>query len=154
MKFKVVIPARYASSRLPGKPLVDIGGKPMVVRVAECALASGAEEVVVATDHIEVAEAVQHYGHAAVMTRTDHASGTDRIAEVVRRMGWPEHAIVVNVQGDEPLIPPRLIAEVAANLQHHADASMSTGVAQVALSSALGVRWSPAQLRAASALRD
>ena len=125
-RFKVVIPARYASSRLPGKPLVDIGGKPMVVRVVERALASGAEEVVVATDHAEVAQAVSDCGYRAVMTRSDHASGTDRIAEVVRRLEWAEQAIVVNVQGDEPLIPPKLIAEVAANLQHHAEASMST----------------------------
>ena len=122
----MVIPARYASSRLPGKPLVDICGKPMVVRVVERALASGAEEVVVATDHAEVAQAVSDCGYRAVMTRSDHASGTDRIAEVVRRMEWAEQAIVVNVQGDEPLIPPKLIAEVAANLQHHAEASMST----------------------------
>jgi 3-deoxy-manno-octulosonate cytidylyltransferase (CMP-KDO synthetase) len=126
MKFKVVIPARFASSRLPGKPLVDIDGKPMVAHVVERALASGAEEVVVATDHAEVMRAMTAFGYHAVMTRSDHASGTDRIAEVVERMGWPEHAIVVNVQGDEPLIPPRLIAEVATNLQQHAEASMST----------------------------
>jgi 3-deoxy-manno-octulosonate cytidylyltransferase (CMP-KDO synthetase) len=126
MKFKVVIPARFASSRLPGKPLVDIDGKPMVAHVVERALASGAEEVVVATDHAEVMQAMTAFGYHAVMTRSDHASGTDRIAEVVARMGWPEHAIVVNVQGDEPLIPPRLIAEVATNLQQHAEASMST----------------------------
>jgi 3-deoxy-manno-octulosonate cytidylyltransferase (CMP-KDO synthetase) len=126
VKFKVVVPARYASSRLPGKPLVDIGGKPMVVRVVERALASGADEVVVATDHDEVAHAVAVHGYRALMTRPDHASGTDRIAEVVRHMKWSQDTIVVNVQGDEPLIPPRLIAEVATNLQQHGEASMAT----------------------------
>lgn len=125
-KFKVVIPARYSSTRLPGKPLVDIVGKPMVVRVVEQALASGADEVVVATDHSEVADVVQHHGYRVVMTRQDHTSGTDRIAEVVEQLAWPDHAIIVNVQGDEPLIPPDLIEEVALNLMQHAEASVST----------------------------
>jgi 3-deoxy-manno-octulosonate cytidylyltransferase (CMP-KDO synthetase) len=125
-KFKVVVPARYASSRLPGKPLVDIGGKSMVVRVVEQAMASGAEEVVVATDHVEVAQAVQASGYRVAMTRQDHASGTDRITEVVQQMGWDDDAIIVNVQGDEPLIPPKLIAEVALNLMQHDKASIAT----------------------------
>ena len=124
--FKVVIPARHASTRLPGKPLLDIAGKPMVVRVAELALASGAEEVCVATDHAEIAAAVAQHGYDVMMTRLDHASGTDRIAEVAQKKGWAEDAIVVNVQGDEPLISPALIHEVAQNLADHAAAAIAT----------------------------
>ena len=116
MRFKVVIPARYASTRLPGKPLLDLGGKPMVVRVAERALLSGPEEVVVATDHREVCEVVRQHGLNALLTRPDHASGTDRLAEVVESSGWADDTIVVNVQGDEPLIDPALIARTAARL--------------------------------------
>lgn len=126
MTFKVVIPARYASVRLPGKPLLDIGGKPMVVRVVEQALQSGAEEVVVATDHEKIAAAVRASGYQAVMTREDHASGTDRISEVVALQGWGDESIVVNVQGDEPLISPELIKEVALDLAQHQDAAMAT----------------------------
>ncbi|WP_137719948.1 3-deoxy-manno-octulosonate cytidylyltransferase [Methylobacillus flagellatus] len=126
MTFHVVIPARYASSRLPAKPLLDIGGQPMVVRVVEQALLSGAASVVVATDHARIAEVVRDHGYAAVMTREDHASGTDRIAEVVAACGWGDDAIVVNVQGDEPLIAPTLIADVAANLAAQADAAIAT----------------------------
>ncbi len=116
MRFKVVIPARYASTRLPGKPLLDLGGKPMVVRVAERALLSGADEVLVATDHRDVLAAAERHGLRALLTRADHASGTDRLAEVVERAGWNDEAIVVNVQGDEPLIDPALIARTAARL--------------------------------------
>ena len=126
MSFKVVIPARYASSRLPGKPLLDIAGKTMVVRVVEQALLSGADTVVVATDHAAIMDAVKQYGHQAVMTRQDHASGTDRIAEVAQQLAWPENTIVVNVQGDEPLIAPQLIQEVARNLAQHDQASIAT----------------------------
>lgn len=126
MTFKVVIPARYASVRLPGKPLLDIGGKPMVVRVVEQAIQSGAEEVVVATDHEKIAAAVKKSGHRAVMTREDHASGTDRLAEVVQLMGWCDQTIVVNVQGDEPLISPNLIREVANDLAQHQQAAIAT----------------------------
>jgi len=126
MKFVVVIPARYASSRFPGKPLADIGGKSMVVRVAERARKSGAAEVLVATDHAEIAAAVEAAGHDAVMTRRDHASGTDRIAEVVRRRAFAPGTIVVNVQGDEPLIEPALIRRVAQNLADHRDAQIAT----------------------------
>src|SRR5512146_473327 len=100
--FYVVIPARYASTRLPGKPLLDIAGKPMVVWVAERAQKSGAQQVIVATDDARILEAVQQYGHQALMTKTDHASGTDRIAEVAQHEGWADDAIIVNVQGDEP----------------------------------------------------
>ena len=124
--FKVVIPARYNSTRLPGKPLLDIAGKPMVVRVAEQALASGAEEVCVATDHATIAETVARHGFDVVMTRADHVSGTDRIAEVAALRGWQKQEIIVNVQGDEPLMPPPLIREVAQNLAAHAEAAIAT----------------------------
>lgn len=116
MDFKVVIPARYASTRLPAKPLLDLGGKPMVVRVAERALLAGAAEVCIATDHREVFAAAERHGVAALMTRGDHATGTDRIAEVVALKGWSDDTIVVNVQGDEPLIDPALIALTARRL--------------------------------------
>lgn len=126
MSFVVVIPARYASSRFPGKPLAVIAGKPMVVHVAERAQASGAREVVVATDHEDIAAAVAAHGHAVVMTRSDHATGTDRIAEVVKRLRYAATDIVVNVQGDEPLIDPALIRVVAADLRRHRDAAIAT----------------------------
>lgn len=126
MKFKVVIPARYASSRLPAKPLLDIAGKPMVVRVAEQATRSGAEQVIVATDHQEIFDVVVRCGFQAVMTREDHLSGTDRIAEVAAHFNWSDDEIVVNVQGDEPLIEPALIREVAKNLNAHLEASIAT----------------------------
>ncbi len=126
MSFKVVIPARYASSRLPGKPLLDIAGKPMVVRVAEQAEKSGASEVVIATDFEKIIEAAKAHNFKAVMTRLDHASGTDRIAEVAEKLGWSDDEIVVNVQGDEPLIEPQLIREVATHLAQSKDAVMVT----------------------------
>lgn len=124
--FYVVIPARFASTRLPGKPLLDIVGKPMVVHVAERAQQSGAVKVIIATDDHRIATVVQQYGHQALLTREDHVSGTDRIAEVARKEGWPDDAIVVNVQGDEPLINPDLIVEVATALANHGEAVMST----------------------------
>jgi len=114
--FKVVIPARYASTRLPAKPLLDLGGKPMVVRVAEQARRSGADEVWVATDHLAVRAAAEAHEVAALMTRGDHATGTDRIAEVVEQRGWCGDTIVVNVQGDEPLIEPEIILRTARQL--------------------------------------
>jgi len=126
MNFKVVIPARYASTRLPGKPLADIAGKPMVVRVAEQAAQSGAAEVWVATDHAGVADAVRAYGFNVCMTSPDHASGTDRLAEVALQQGWSDEDIIVNVQGDEPLIAPELIGVVARHLHDHPAASIST----------------------------
>ncbi len=124
--FFAIIPARYASTRLPGKPLADIHGKPMVVRVAERAVASGAAGVWVATDHEGVATAVEAWGFPAVMTSPDCASGSDRLAEVASKLGWPDDAVVVNVQGDEPLIDPALIHAVAMALFAHPDAAMST----------------------------
>lgn len=126
MTFRIVIPARYASSRLPGKPLADIAGKPMVVRVAERATQSGAAEIHIATDHEDVRAAVERHGFRAVMTRADHASGTDRIAEVADRLRWSDDTIVINVQGDEPLIDPALIDQVAAELAHDAEAAVAT----------------------------
>src|SRR5689334_21704816 len=109
--FVVVIPARFASTRLPGKALLDIAGKPMVVHVADRARASGAAEVYVATDDPRIVDAVQEHGHHAVMTRAQHASGTDRLAEVAELKGWAADRIVVNAQGDEPGLAPELIAE-------------------------------------------
>ncbi|MBA3034291.1 MAG: 3-deoxy-manno-octulosonate cytidylyltransferase [Gammaproteobacteria bacterium] len=126
MSFRVVIPARYASTRLPGKPLADIAGKPMVVRVVEAALASGASEVIVATDDVRVRDVVAAHGHAVTLTRADHPSGTDRIAEVAQQLGWPEDAVVVNVQGDEPLIDPTVITAVARALENDRAAAMAT----------------------------
>jgi 3-deoxy-manno-octulosonate cytidylyltransferase (CMP-KDO synthetase) len=124
--FKVVIPARHASTRLPGKPLRDICGLPMVVRVAQRAVLSGPEALVVATDHEEIAAAVVAHGFQAVMTRSDHATGTDRIAEVADQLGWASGAVVVNVQGDEPLIDPALIRAVALALDQDPESSIAT----------------------------
>ncbi|MBA4741193.1 MAG: 3-deoxy-manno-octulosonate cytidylyltransferase [Azoarcus sp.] len=124
--FRVVVPARFASTRLPGKPLADIAGRPMIVRVWERAIASGAGEVWVATDDEQVAGAIVDAGGRALMTRADHASGTERLAEVVETLGWSDEAIVVNVQGDEPLIDPQLICAVAEALAEDAQAAMAT----------------------------
>jgi 3-deoxy-manno-octulosonate cytidylyltransferase (CMP-KDO synthetase) len=125
-EFVVVIPARYASTRLPGKALIDIAGKPMVVHVAERAHASGAAEVCIATDDERILHAARQHGQEAMMTDAAHVSGTDRIAQVARLRGWPDERIVVNVQGDEPRIAPELIREVAQVLARHPRASMST----------------------------
>lgn len=114
MGFIVIIPARLASTRLPNKPLADLGGKPMVVRVAERARESGADRIVVATDHADILAACAAHGIEACMTRADHPSGTDRIAEVARALGLPADAVVVNLQGDEPLIDPALLSACAA----------------------------------------
>ncbi len=126
MRFRVVIPARYASSRLPGKPLADIGGRPMVLHVLERALQAGAESVVVATDDARVQQAVAAAGHQALMTSPDHQSGTERLVEVAETLGWGDDTLVVNVQGDEPLIDPMLIREAARQLVLHDDAVMAT----------------------------
>ncbi len=116
MSFIVIIPARLASTRLPNKPLADLGGKPMVVRVAERAALSGAARVVVATDHADIGAACAAHGIEVCMTRADHPSGTDRIAEVARALGLPADAVIVNLQGDEPLIEPALLAAAAARI--------------------------------------
>jgi 3-deoxy-manno-octulosonate cytidylyltransferase (CMP-KDO synthetase) len=124
--FTVIIPARYASTRFPGKPLADLGGKPMVVRVCERAKQSGAAAVHVATDDQRIADAVREHGHSVVMTRSDHASGTDRLAEAAELLGLGDEHTVVNVQGDEPLIAPALIRDVAQLLERRRAASMAT----------------------------
>jgi 3-deoxy-manno-octulosonate cytidylyltransferase (CMP-KDO synthetase) len=116
MSFTVIIPARLASTRLPNKPLADLGGKPMVVRVAERARESGAARIVVATDHADILAACAAHGIDARMTRGDHPSGTDRIAEVARELGLDMDEVVVNLQGDEPLIDPALLAACAARI--------------------------------------
>ncbi|EEX33673.1 MULTISPECIES: 3-deoxy-manno-octulosonate cytidylyltransferase [Vibrio] len=116
MSFTVVIPARYESTRLPGKPLADIGGKPMIQWVYEQSLQAGAEKVVVATDDARVESAVQAFGGVVCMTSSEHESGTERLAEVVKVMNIPDDHVIVNVQGDEPLIPPAIITQVASNL--------------------------------------
>jgi 3-deoxy-manno-octulosonate cytidylyltransferase (CMP-KDO synthetase) len=126
MSFKVVIPARFASSRLPGKPLLDIAGKPMVAHVYERACRSAATEVVVATDDARIEAAMQALGARVVMTSSEHPSGTDRLQEVVRKLGWADDEIVVNVQGDEPLIPPAVINQVAVNLAQANGAGIAT----------------------------
>jgi len=125
-RFRVVVPARFASTRLPGKPLADIAGKPMVVRVVEAAQAANPDGIWVATDDERVAQAVAAHGYQAMMTRSDHPSGTDRIAEVALALGWGDEEIVVNVQGDEPLIEPQLVAAVAAALAQDAGAAIAT----------------------------
>jgi 3-deoxy-manno-octulosonate cytidylyltransferase (CMP-KDO synthetase) len=116
VSFVVIIPARLASTRLPNKPLADLGGKPMVVRVAERAQQSGASRIIVATDHADIAAACAAHGVEACMTRADHPSGTDRIAEVAHTLGLAPDAVVVNLQGDEPLIDPALLAACAARI--------------------------------------
>ncbi|WP_122671079.1 3-deoxy-manno-octulosonate cytidylyltransferase [Pseudomonas viridiflava] len=124
--FTVVIPARYGSSRFPGKPLKVIAGKPMVQLVWEQARKSSAQRVVVATDDVRIFEACQAFGAEVLMTRDDHNSGTDRLAEVAAQLGLAADAIVVNVQGDEPMIPPAVIDQVASNLAAHPEAGIST----------------------------
>ena len=124
MAFTVIIPARLASTRLPNKPLADLGGKPMVVRVAERAALSGAARIIVATDHEDIAAACIAHGVEVCMTRADHPSGTDRIAEVARALALADDEVVVNLQGDEPLIDPALLAAAAARIG--ADVPMAT----------------------------
>ena len=126
MNFKVVIPARYASTRLPAKPLLDLGGKPMVVRVAERAALSGAEEVWVATDHAEVLAAARAHGLSVVLTRADHPSGTDRCYEALTLVGRDRFDAVVKIQGDEPFVVPEQIDQLCAALR------VSGGIATLA----------------------
>ncbi len=132
MSFTVLIPARYASSRFPGKPLADIGGKPMIVRVAEQAVRSGAAQVAVATDDERIAAVVRAQGYTACMTRSDHPTGTDRLAEAAAQLGLPDDAIVVNVQGDEPLLAPGLVRTMAELLAAHPDAAIATACHPIA----------------------
>ena len=126
MSFTVIVPARLASTRLPDKPLADIGGAPMVVRVAQRAALSAAREVVVATDHHSIVRACEQHGVRALLTRVDHASGSDRLAEACTLLGLADDAVVVNVQGDEPLIDAALIDACAALLGQCGDCVMST----------------------------
>jgi 3-deoxy-manno-octulosonate cytidylyltransferase (CMP-KDO synthetase) len=124
--FKVVIPARYASSRLPGKVLLPLAGKPMLQWVYECACAAKAEEVVIATDDERVAAAARAFAKQVIMSEAGHQSGTDRVAEIAARLGWGDGAIVVNAQADEPLLPPQLLQQVAAVLALHPQADIAT----------------------------
>jgi len=133
LKPRIVIPARHASTRLPGKPLLDIGGKPMIVRVAEAAQRCQNNGIWIATDHEDIRAAAVAHGFAAVMTRPDHPSGTDRIAEVASLLGWGDDEIVVNVQGDEPLLDPSLIEAVASALHEDAGAAIATASHAIAL---------------------
>jgi 3-deoxy-manno-octulosonate cytidylyltransferase (CMP-KDO synthetase) len=131
LRFKVVIPARYASTRLPGKPLLNIAGKPMIAHVCEKALQAGAEEVVVATDDDRILQTVTDLGIRAIMTRPDHQSGTERINEVAELCGWSGDDVIVNVQGDEPLIPPVIIQELASVLAGQQQAGIATLAAKI-----------------------
>ncbi|APZ42658.1 3-deoxy-manno-octulosonate cytidylyltransferase [Acidihalobacter ferrooxydans] len=126
MSFRVVIPARYASTRLPGKPLQPLAGRPMIAHVFERACAAGADEVLVATDDPRIAEACATFGASVAMTSATHRSGSERLAEVVTQRGWPDDAVVVNLQGDEPLTPPAVIRQVAEDLLAFPEASVST----------------------------
>ncbi|MGQ0658340.1 MAG: 3-deoxy-manno-octulosonate cytidylyltransferase [Chromatiales bacterium] len=126
MRFKVIIPARYAASRLPGKPLADLCGRPLIQRVHQRAQESAAASVIIATDHPGIESTAKGFGARVEMTSQGHASGVDRIAEVVRRLGIPDDEIIVNLQGDEPLMPPKVINQVAMLLASSADASIAT----------------------------
>lgn len=125
-EFKIVIPARYDSSRFPGKPLVDIHGKPMIQRVYEAAVDAGASEVVIATDSTLIGMAAEEFGATVCMTLEQHASGTDRLCEVVEKLEWAEDTVVVNLQGDEPLMPPAIVNQVAVNLIKNNTAGCAT----------------------------
>lgn len=124
--FKVVIPARYGATRLPGKPLLPIAGRPLIQHVWERARESGAGEILVATDDRCIAEACRAFGADVALTRSDHRSGSDRIAEVIAARLWPDETIVVNLQGDEPAMPPALIDQLAGDLAGHPTAAMAT----------------------------
>lgn len=125
-QFKVMIPARYGSTRLPGKPLLEIAGRPLIQHVVERAWESAAEEVIVATDDQRIVDACAAFGAEAEMTAASHRSGTDRIAEVIERRGWADDTVVVNLQGDEPAMPSALVDQVAADLAGRAGAGMAT----------------------------
>ena len=126
MSFHIIIPARYASSRLPGKPLLPIGDKPMIQHVYERAMGCGAQSVVVATDDQRIADVAEGFGAQVCMTSPEHQSGTDRLAETVEQLCLPDDAVVVNLQGDEPLVPPELLHQVAELLEQNPEADMAT----------------------------
>lgn len=129
--FKVVIPARYGSSRLPGKPLLNLSGRPMILRVCDTARQAGAEQVIVATDDKRILDVVKNEGFDAVMTRTTHESGTERLAQVAEIYQWDSKEIIVNLQGDEPLIPAEYIALVADSLAQQNTAGIATLAAEI-----------------------
>ncbi len=131
MTFRIVIPARYAATRLPGKPLLDIAGKPMIQHVYERAMESGAEQVIIATDSALIAKAVEKFGGEACLTAESHQSGTDRIAEVAEKLSFLASDIIVNLQGDEPMMPAAVIRQVADNLAQYSEASMATVCAKI-----------------------
>ena len=131
LRFRVAIPARYASTRLPGKPLRLLAGRPLIEHVYRRALASGAAEVVIATDDPRIRAVAEGFGATVCMTSAAHPSGTDRLAEVAAQLGWPDDAIVVNAQGDEPGLPPALARQVAASLAAHPDAGIATACARL-----------------------
>ena len=124
--YKIVIPARYGSSRLPGKPLIQLAGKPMIQHVYERALATGVKDIVIATDDERIQQAALAFGADVVMTSPDHENGTERIAEVAAKKGWAADTVIVNLQGDEPLIPQSLIEQTAQSLIDNPDAGMSS----------------------------
>jgi 3-deoxy-manno-octulosonate cytidylyltransferase (CMP-KDO synthetase) len=126
MSFRVIIPARHASTRLPGKPLIDISGKPMIQHVYERCLDSGTDSIHIATDDQRIYDAALKFGADVVMTSAEHRSGTERLAETVQKLGFDKQDIIVNVQGDEPLIPANLIQQVAEDLQSHPAANVAT----------------------------
>jgi len=129
--FHVIIPARFGASRLPGKPLLDVAGRPLIQWVWDCARGSGAASVIVATDDTRIRSVAAGFGADVAMTSTDHVSGTDRIAEVVRARGLTPEAIVINLQGDEPLMPPAVLARVAAALVEHPECGIATAAAPI-----------------------
>jgi 3-deoxy-manno-octulosonate cytidylyltransferase (CMP-KDO synthetase) len=129
--FRVVIPARFGSTRLPGKPLLPIAGRPMIEHVYRRAQESGANQFVIATDDPRIVAAVQGFGGEAIMTSAEHASGTDRLAEVAAKLGWDDQDIVVNLQGDEPLMQGKHVAAMAVALASHAEAAISTMAAPI-----------------------
>lgn len=126
MSFRIVIPARFASTRLPGKPLRDICGKPMIVRVIEQAKLSDAEEVIVATDSQEIADALSHIDVRVCMTHENHQSGTERLSEVIEQLGFDDEQILINLQGDEPMMPPVCLNQVGQTLEQDASVKMAT----------------------------
>lgn len=129
--FTVIIPARYGSSRFPGKPLAELAGEPMIRHVHRRAVESGAERVIVATDDQRISAACKEFGAECILTSGDHRSGTDRLAEVVTTLGMDDASIIVNLQGDEPVMPPAFIRTVADSLHRHADAGMATLVTAI-----------------------
>ncbi len=131
MSFKIIIPARYASSRLPGKPLLDIAGKPMIQHVYERAMESEASEVIIATDDKRIEQAAINFGATVCMTKANHPSGTDRLAEVAAHYQFADDDIIINVQGDEPCLPAQLINQVAADLAQHAHADIASLYRQI-----------------------